>query len=234
MRILLIEDDELIAQQLVPKLTHQQNYTIDVATDGQTGLGQAEAFLYDLILLDVILPKIDGITICRRLRSQGIKTPILLLTAQDNSTNKVMGLDAGADDYLTKPFDLQELSARIRALLRRGDTGATPIFSWGDLSLDPSTCEVTYQKRLISLTPKEYSLLELFLRNKQRVFSRSVILDRLWSFEEFPGEETVTAHIKGLRHKLKKAGLKDNPIETIYGIGYRLKSLEAKKKKQLI
>ena len=230
MRILLIEDDELIAQQLVPKLTHQ-NYTIDVTADGQTGLGQAEAFPYDLILLDVMLPKIDGISICRRLRAQGIKTPILLLTAQDNSTKKVMGLDAGADDYLTKPFDWQELSARIRALLRRGDTGATPIFSWGDLSLDPSTCEVTYQKRLISLTPKEYGLLELFLRNKQRVFSRSVILDRLWSFEEFPGEETVTAHIKGLRHKLKKAGLKDNPIETIYGIGYRLKSLEPKKKK---
>ncbi len=231
MRILLIEDDELIAQQLVPKLTYQQNYTIDVATDGQTGLGQAEALPYDLILLDVILPKIDGISICRRLRSQGIKTPILLLTAQDNSTNKVVGLDAGADDYLTKPFDLQELSARIRALLRRGETEGTPIFSWGDLSLDPSSCEVTYQKQLISLTPKEYSLLELFLRNKQRVFSRSVILDRLWSFEEFPGEETVTAHIKGLRHKLKKAGLKDNPIETIYGIGYRLKSLEPKKKK---
>ncbi len=231
MRILLIEDDELIAQQLVPKLTHQQNYTIDVATDGQTGLGHAEAFPYDLILLDVILPKIDGISICRRLRSQGIKTPILLLTAQDNSTNKVMGLDAGADDYLTKPFDLQELSARIRALLRRGDRSATPIFSWGDLSLDPSSCEVTYQKRLISLTPKEYGILELFLRNKQRVFSRSVILDHLWSFEEFPGEETVTAHIKGLRHKLKKAGLKKDPIETIYGIGYRLKSLEPKKKK---
>ncbi|MDJ0681260.1 MAG: response regulator transcription factor, partial [Xenococcaceae cyanobacterium MO_167.B52] len=153
MRILLIEDDELIAQQLVSKLTHQQNYTIDVATDGQTGLGQAEAFLYDLILLDVILPKIDGISICRRLREQGIKIPILLLTAQDNSTNKVMGLDAGADDYLTKPFDLRELLARIRALLRRGETGGTPIFSWGDLSLDPSTCEVTYQKRLISLTP---------------------------------------------------------------------------------
>ncbi len=230
MRILLIEDDELIAQKLRAKLT-DQNYTIDVAADGQTGLGQAEAFPYDLILLDLMLPKIDGISICRQLRTQGIKTPILLLTAQDSSNNKVMGLDAGADDYLTKPFDLQELSARIRALLRRGDTEATTIFSWGDLSLDPSTCEVTYQKRLISLTRKEYGLLELFLRNKQRVFSRSVILDRLWSFEEFPGEETVTAHIKGLRHKLKKAGLKSDPIETIYGIGYRLRSLEPKKKK---
>ena len=232
MRILLIEDDELIAQQLVPKLT-QQNYTVDVAIDGQAGLEQGEMLPYDLILLDVMLPKIDGISICRKLRSQRIKTPILLLTAQDNSTQKVMGLDAGADDYLTKPFDWQELSARIRALLRRGDTEITPILKWGDLALDPSSCDVTYQQKLVSLTPKEYSLLELFLRNQQRVFSRSVILDRLWSFEEFPKEKTVNAHIKGLRHKLKKAGLKEDPIETIYGIGYRLKALEPKQQKTM-
>jgi diguanylate cyclase (GGDEF)-like protein len=221
MRILLIEDDELIVEQLVPKLT-QQNYTVDVAADGQMGSEQAEALVYDLILLDVMLPKIDGISICRRLRSQGNKTPILLLTAQDDSTHKVVGLDAGADDYLTKPFNFQELSARIRALLRRGDTETAPVLSWGDLTLDPSTREVTYRQQLIPLTPKEYGLLELFLRNKQRVFSRSIILDRLWSFEEFPEEKTVNAHIKGLRHKLKKAGLTEDPIETIYGIGYRL------------
>ncbi|MEM8829839.1 MAG: response regulator [Cyanobacteria bacterium P01_G01_bin.19] len=232
MRILLIEDDELVAQQLVPKLT-QQNYTVDVATDGQSGLEQGEVLPYDLILLDVMLPKIDGISICRQLRSQGIKTPILLLTAQDNSTKKVMGLDAGADDYLTKPFDWQELSARIRALLRRGDTEITPILSWGDLALDPSSCDVTYRQELIALTPKEYALLELFLRNRQRVFSRSVILDRLWSFEEFPEEKTVNAHIKGLRHKLKKAGLPDDPIETIYGIGYRLRALEPQQPKTI-
>lgn len=230
MRILLIEDDDLIAEQLASSLTHQ-NYIVDVVADGQTGLERAEAFTYDTILLDVMLPKINGIDVCRQLRSRGIKTPILLLTAQDNSTNKVMGLDAGADDYLTKPFDLEELSARIRALLRRGATETSPILQWGDLSLDPSTCEVTYQDRLIPLTPKEYALLELFLRNRQRVFSRSVILDRLWSFEVTPGEETVTAHIKGLRHKLKKAGLKPDPIETVYGIGYRLKTLEPEPKK---
>lgn len=231
MRILLVEDDNLIAQQLVPQLNHQ-NYTVDVATDGQTGLEQAETMPYDLILLDVMLPKVNGINICRRLRSQGIKTPILLLTAKDNSTNKVMGLDAGADDYLTKPFDLQELSARIRALLRRGDTETTPILKWGDLSLDPSACEVTFRERLIPLTPKEYGLLELFLRNPHRVFSRSVILDRLWSFEVSPGEETVTSHIKGLRRKLKRAGLTENPIATVYGIGYRLKTPQSQPTKQ--
>ena len=231
MRILLVEDDNLIAQQLVPQLNHQ-NYTVDVATDGQIGLEQAETMPYDLILLDVMLPKVNGINICRRLRSQGIKTPILLLTAKDNSTNKVVGLDAGADDYLTKPFDLQELSARIRALLRRGDTETTPILKWGDLSLDPSTCEVTFRERLIPLNPKEYALLKLFLRNPHRVFSRSVILDRLWSFEVSPGEETVTSHIKGLRRKLKRAGLTENPIETVYGIGYRLKTSKSQPAKQ--
>lgn len=244
MRILLIEDDELLSQQLVNFLT-SQNYTIDVASDGRAGLEQASLtafkqtspsyegvpWTYDLILLDVILPQLDGISICRQLREQGIQTPILLLTAAKNNENKAIGLDAGADDYLTKPFDWKELSARIRALLRRGNTEATPILQWGDLHLDPSNCQVTHQGIAIALTPKEYSLLELFLRNKHRVFSRSAILDRLWSFETSPGEETVTAHIKGLRQKLKRAGLTADPIETVYGIGYRLRERENQPKK---
>jgi PAS domain S-box-containing protein len=244
MRILLIEDDELLSQQLVNFLTNQ-NYTIDVASDGRAGLEQASlttfkqtspayegvAWTYDLILLDVMLPQLDGISICRKLRELGIRTPILLLTAENNNKNKAIGLDAGADDYLTKPFNWEELSARIRALLRRGNTEATPILRWGNLHLDPGNCQVTHQGIPISLTPKEYSLLELFLRNKHRVFSRSAILDRLWSFETSPGEETVTAHIKGLRQKLKKAGLTADPIETIYGIGYRLREIENQPKK---
>jgi diguanylate cyclase (GGDEF)-like protein len=244
MRILLIEDDELLSQQLVNFLT-SQNYTIDVASNGIAGLEQASLttltqtlstyervpWTYDLILLDIMLPQLDGISICQQLRELGIRTPILLLTGEKNNANKAIGLDAGADDYLTKPFDWKELSARIRALLRRGKTEATPILQWGDLHLDPSNCQVTYQGLEISLTPKEYSLLELFLRNKHRVFSRSAILDRLWSFETSPGEETITAHIKGLRQKLKKAGLTSDPIETVYGIGYRLRELENPSKK---
>lgn len=222
MKVLLVEDDDLVAQMLVKTLA-DQHYTVDVATDGQMGWELTEAYSYDLILLDVRLPKIDGITLCRRLRSQGLQTPIFLLTAQDNITNKIMGLDAGADDYLTKPFEVEELLARMRALLRRGSAEFSPELTWGNLRLDPSTCEVTYNNCPLHLTPKEYGLLELFLRNHHRVFSRSAILDHLWSLEEIPGEETVTAHIKGLRMKLRAAGLSEDPIETVYGIGYRLR-----------
>lgn len=222
MRLLLVEDDELIAESLVKALT-DQHYIIDVATDGQEGGELVEAFTYDLLLLDVMLPKLNGIRLCQQLRSQGNRIPIILLTAQDTSTDKVMGLDAGADDYIVKPFDVQELLARIRALLRRGSSTLPPVLEWRNLRLDPSTCEVTYEGRLLHLTPKEYSILELFLRNSRRVFSQGAILEHLWSFEELPEEDTVRAHIKGLRQKLKAAGAPTDFIETVYGLGYRLK-----------
>ncbi|MGD2179526.1 response regulator [Lusitaniella coriacea] len=222
MRILIVEDDELVAQML-DRVLSEQHYTVDIAADGQAGWELVEACTYDLILLDVVLPRLDGIAFCQQLRSRGLSVPILLLTAQDNSTYKVEGLDAGADDYVTKPFDTQELLARVRALLRRGSTELPPILTWGNLKLDPSNCEVTHNHQGIPLTPKEYSLLELFLRNRHRIFSRGEILDRLWSLETFPGEDTVTSHIKGLRMKLKAANLLEDPIETIYGMGYRLK-----------
>lgn len=222
MRILIVEDDKLVAQTL-NQLLSEQHYTVDIAADGQAGWELVETCTYDLILLDVVLPKLDGIAFCQQLRSRGLSVPILLLTAQDNSTHKVQGLDAGADDYVTKPFDIQELLARVRALLRRGSTELPPILTWGNLKLDPSSCEVTHNHQAIPLTPKEYSLLELFLRNRHRIFSRGEILDRLWSLETFPGEDTVTSHIKGLRMKLRTANLLDDPIETIYGMGYRLK-----------
>jgi DNA-binding response OmpR family regulator len=167
MRILLVEDDELISEALVKALT-DQHYAIDVATDGQAGCELVEAFAYDLILLDVMLPKLDGISLCRRWRSQGLRSPIILLTSQDSSSKKVMGLDAGADDYVVKPFDLQEMLARIRALLRRGNLTSSPLLEWGNLRLDPSNFAVTYDQQPLRLTPKEYSLLELFLRNRQR------------------------------------------------------------------
>lgn len=222
MRILVIEDDELIANPLAKLLT-DQHYAVDVACDGEAGWELAEALTYDLIVLDVILPKLDGINLCRQMRSHGIQSPIILLTSQDNSTNKVVGLDAGADDYVTKPFDFQELLARIRALLRRGSSALPPLLEWENLRLDPSICEVTYNSKLLHLTPKEYSLLELFLRNPHRIFSCSAIIDHLWSFEEPPGEDTVRTHLKGLRMKLRKAGVANEPIETVYGIGYRLR-----------
>lgn len=225
MRILVVEDDDFIAKALTAVLS-SQHYAVEVAADGQAGWELVESFAYDLILLDVMLPKLDGISLCRRLRSHGLKTPILLLTGRDSSHDKAIGLDAGADDYLVKPFDQEELFARVRALLRRGGSTSQPILKWGNLQLDPSSCEVTYETHLVQLTSKEYSLLELFLRNSRRVFSCSAILERIWSFDKIPGEEAVRTQIKGLRQKLKTAGAADL-IETVYGIGYRLKPLEA-------
>jgi diguanylate cyclase (GGDEF)-like protein len=229
MRILIVEDDELTTQVLSTALT-EQRYVVEVAKDGQVAWELVAAFDYDLILLDVILPKIDGISLCQRLRSQGYTVPILLLTGRDSSHDKAIGLDAGADDYLVKPFDLEELVARVRALLRRGSLTAPPILKWGGLRLDPSSCEVTYDRQLVHLTPKEYAILELFLRNKCRVFSCTAILDRIWSFDKTPGEEAVRTQIKGLRQKLKAAGAPSDFLETVYGIGYRLKPLDANAK----
>lgn len=233
MRILLVEDDEAIAAVITNFLTNQ-HYVLDVAYDGQQGWELIEAYTYDLIILDIMLPKIDGMTLCRQLRAQGYQMPVLLLTARHTSTDKVMGLDVGADDYVVKPFDLKELAARIRALLRRGSSALTPILEWEKLQLDPSNCDVRYDNQLLHLSPKEYSLLELFLRNHRRILSRRTILNHLWSWEDTPGEDTVKAHIKGLRHKLKSVGASPDLIETVYGMGYRLKPLSNEEQEKAI
>jgi DNA-binding response OmpR family regulator/HPt (histidine-containing phosphotransfer) domain-containing protein len=224
MRILIVEDDELTAQALVPILTHQ-NHVVEIAVNGETAWDLIKTFNYDLMLLDVAVPDVDGVSLCRRIRARGLQTPILLLTDHDSCHEKAIGLDAGADDYVVKPFDAEELVARVRALLRRGTISSQPVLEWGLLQLDPSSCEVTYNDQPLLLTPKEYALLELFLRNSRRVFSCGVILEHLWAYEETPGEEAVRTHIKGLRQKLKAAGAPGDLIETVYGIGYRLKAL---------
>ena len=227
MKILVVEDDELIAQTLRIILS-DQNYAVELASDGQAGLELVEMFAYDLLLLDVMLPKLDGISLCRQLRSQGYQMPILLLTGRDSKHDKATGLDAGADDYVVKPFDTEELVARIRALLRRANSSTQPLLEWGALQLDPSSFEVIYEDKLLAVTPKEYALLELFLRNNRRVFSCDAILEHLWAYDDMPGEEAVRTHIKGLRQKLKIAGAPATLIETVYGIGYRLKPLNAR------
>ncbi|MEB3338755.1 MAG: response regulator [Leptolyngbyaceae bacterium] len=226
MRILVVENNELAAHQLTGILAHQ-NYAVEVAAEEQAAWELVQAFDYDLILLNVLLPKLDGIRLCRKLRAQGWQMPILLLTERDGSHDKAIGLDAGADDYVVKPFDEEELVARIRALLRRGGPISQPVLEWGNLRLDPSSCEVTYGTKLLSLTPKEYALLELFLRSSSRVFSCDAILEHLWAYEDTPGEEAVRTHVKGLRQKFKAVGLPTDVIETVYGIGYRLKPLKA-------
>lgn len=222
MRILVVEDDECTAKAL-EEVLGSQHYVVDVADNGLLAWELVEASTYDLILLDIVLPRLDGIELCQKLRSHNYQTPILLLTAQNSSSDKVLGLDAGADDYVVKPFEVKELLARVRVLLRRNSKPIQAVLEWENLRLIPGNCEVTYDGNLLSLTPKEYLLLELFLRNRNIVFSRSDILDRLWSMEEAPKEDTVTAHIKGLRQKLTKAGAPSDFIETVYGLGYRLK-----------
>ncbi|WP_448268770.1 response regulator [Nostoc sp. DSM 114159] len=228
MKILVVEDDELSAYSLTCVLTNQ-NYAVEVANDGDTAWNFIQTYDYDLILLDVVLPKLDGISLCRQIRSSGLQMPILLLTGCDSSHEKAIGLDAGADDYVVKPFDAEELIARVRALLRRKGVTSQPVLEYGGLRLDPSSCEVMYAGNLLALTPKEYALLELFLRNTRRVFSCGMILEHLWCYEDTPQEEAVRTHIKGLRHKLKAVGAPSDLVETVYGIGYRLKSLAEEK-----
>ena len=227
MRILLVDDDELLMEALATELI-ANHYAVDVATNGEMGWEFIHLFNYNLVVLDLKLPDIDGITLCQKLRAQDYKMPILLLTASDDQQDKIRGLDAGADDYVVKPFDFQELTARIRALLRRDSQNILPILCWNDLSLDPKTCEVKYQEQILSLTPKEYALLELFLRYPKQVFSPGAIIESLWAGEDPPGEESVRTHIKGLRQKFQAVGIAKDTVQTVYGIGYRLKSTQEK------
>jgi DNA-binding response OmpR family regulator len=224
MRILLVEDDEVIVGILEKALT-QQNYSVDAAINGQIGWDMVAVYRYDLIILDIVLPKLNGLEFCQRLRAHHDQVPVLLLTARGSSDDKVIGLDAGADDYVVKPFELVELLARIRVLLRRGRLPKLANLEWANLRINPEAREANYGGQLLALTPKEYRLLELFVRNQQRVFSRNDILNHLWSSEASPGEDTVTVHIKDLRRKLKQSGAPSDLIETVYGHGYRLKQL---------
>lgn len=225
MRILLVEDDIRLAETLAEALSDQL-YTVDIAGDGGSAWDYAKALEYDLLLLDVMLPEIDGIRLCQQLRAHGYQMPILMITARDTVSDKIAGLDAGADDYVVKPVDLGELFARVRALLRRGSPSLPPVLKWGHLDLNPSTYEVSYANHRLHLTPKEYCLLELLLRNGRRVLSRRAIIGHIWSLEEPPEEDTVKVHIRSLRQKLKAVGAPEDFIETVHSMGYRLKDYQ--------
>lgn len=226
MRFLVVEDDIFVAQAL-KLLLAEQSYGVDLAPTGSLALELLESFEYDLVILDLLLPDTDGVALCQQLRAQGYATPILLLTGQTSVEQKAIALNAGVDDYVVKPFDRRELLARVQALLRRGSVQTAPVLTWGALRLNPSRRHVTYSGQEIPLTPKEYALLELLLRHSDRTFSAKVILDRIWAAEEYPGEEAVRTHIKGLRQKLRQAGSPANLIETIHRVGYRLNPLAA-------
>jgi two-component system response regulator MprA len=216
-RILIIEDDQAILKLLQRGLAYE-GYTVDTAADGRTGLILARDHQPDLVILDWMLPGMDGLEVCHRLRTGG-SVPILMLTAKDTIQDRVQGLDAGADDYLVKPFNLDELLARLRALLRRTQPERVPVLKFADLTLDTGSRQATRGNRLISLTAKEYELLELFLRHPKQVLTREVIFDRVWGYD-FGGESNVLeVYIRYLRQKLEA---EDEPrlIHTVRGVGY--------------
>jgi two-component system, OmpR family, response regulator MprA len=207
--------------KVVQRSLSYEGYVVDIATDGRTGLNLARDHHPDLVILDWMLPGLDGLEVCRRLR-QGGSLPILMLTAKDTVQDRVQGLDAGADDYLVKPFNLDELSARLRALLRRTQTERQLVYKFADLTMETSSREVTRGTRLIPLTAKEYELLELFLRHPRQVLTREVIFDRVWGYD-FGGESNVLeVYIRYLRQKLESD---DEPrlIHTVRGVGYVLR-----------
>ena len=219
-RILIIEDDQAILKLLQRGLAYE-GYTVDIAADGRGGLNQARDHQPDLVILDWMLPGMDGLEVCHRLRMGG-KVPILMLTAKDSIQDRVQGLDAGADDYMVKPFDLDELLARVRALLRRTQTERIAILKFADLTLDTGTREATRGSRLVPLTAKEYELLELFLRHPRQVLTREVIFDRVWGYD-FGGESNVLeVYIRYLRQKLEEAG-EPRLLYTVRGVGYVLR-----------
>ncbi|WP_461568765.1 response regulator transcription factor [Thermincola ferriacetica] len=222
MRLLLVEDEKRLADALA-YILKKNNYGIDVAYDGITGQEMAETDIYDLIILDRMLPEKEGVLVLRHLRSIGIKTPVLLLTARDAVEDRVEGLDAGADDYLVKPFATEELLARIRALARRrSDQFHSEKIQVGSLTLDPLHCEVTYGNNKIRLTVKETKLLELFMRNPGQVITKEQILDRVWGLDSEVELNNVEIYIHYLRKKIAPEKNKVR-LETIRGVGYCLK-----------
>lgn len=221
MKILLIEDDPVLAGWIASVL-RQERYTLELAEDGQLGYEMALTTQPQLMIIDVDMPGLDGIQLCQKIRAQGISTPILILTGLAGEQDKVRGLDAGADDYLVKPCSTMELLARLRVLLRRSTQPPQILLQWGKLCLDPVQATVYYDGTPVALRPKEYRLLELFLRSPLRLFTRAEIIEHLWSLEDTPQEETVKAHIKGLRQGLRKAGAPAELIQAVYGMGFRL------------
>ena len=221
MRILVVEDEEKVAS-FIQRGLEAEHYTVDVAPDGDTGLARACEGHYDLLILDLMLPRRDGAAVLRELRARGHALPILLLTARAAVTDKVRGLDLGADDYLTKPFEFAELLARVRALLRRGTAGPAPILALADLALDPATREVTRGGRRIELTAREFALLEFLLRNPGRVLSRAVIAQHVWgvSFDTFTN--VIDVYVNYLRRKID-ADFEPKLLHTVRGAGYVLK-----------
>lgn len=220
MRILVVEDEHKIANS-IKKGLEQESFAVDVAYDGETGYDLASSEDYDVIILDLMLPKMDGLTICKTLRTQNIHTPILILTAKDRVGDKVEGLNSGADDYLPKPFAFSELLARIKALSRRPIKTLNTILKVGDLSLDTVKFNIKRRRKSITLSKTEYSLLEYMMRNKGKILTKDQIINNVWDYDADILPNTVEVYIGYLRRKIDKPFPKNKPlIETVRGFGY--------------
>jgi len=220
MRILVVEDEPKIARFIKKGLT-EEGYAVDVARDGEEALAFARAAPYDLIVLDLMLPKIDGITVCRKLRKDDIEVSLLILTAKDSIEDRVLGLDAGADDYLVKPFAFAELLARIRALLRRPQAMSSNVLQVGDLVLDVQKHRVERGGVQVELTSRELSLLEYMMRNPCQVLTRTQIMEHVWNYDFYAGSNVVDVYIRYLRKKIDE-GHDDKLIKTMRGVGYSI------------
>jgi len=221
MRILVVEDNKRLSDSLRMTL-EDDGYAIDTAYDGPDGEEMALMDTYDVIILDVMLPHKDGLAVCRALRNKRVNTPVLMLTARDTLEDRVSGLDSGADDYLVKPFEVDELRARIRALLRRESSSKSPLLQVADLTLDPATHAVERAGKSIELTAKEFSLLEYFMRHPNHLISREMAESHLWSYDQLVSSNVVDVYVRRLRRKI------DDPyeiklFETVRGAGYRLR-----------
>ena len=220
MRILVVEDEKKLSSFIKQGL-REEHYTADVASDGEEGLKMALAQPYDAIVLDLSLPKLDGLDVLRQLRAKSIAIPVLVLTARGTTPDKIAGLDAGADDYLTKPFVFEELAARLRSLLRRTSTEKSTLVRVQDLLLDTVSHKARRGEKDIEFTAKEYALLEYLVRNKGRVLSRSVIAQHVWSYNFFTESNIIDVYINRLRHKIDD-GFQTRIIQSIRGVGYTI------------
>jgi DNA-binding response OmpR family regulator len=225
MRILLVEDETKLAAFIKRGVERECGHTIDAAHDGETGLLQASTYEYDLIILDLMLPQKDGLEVLRELRAHEVRSPVLLLTARDSIESKVQGLENGADDYLTKPFDLRELVARIRALLRRRNEEPSGILTADDLMLDPAARIAKRGKRELKLTAREFDLLEYLMRRKNRALSRAQIVDYVWPCGFDGSSNIVDVYVNYLRAKIDQGGGR-KLIHTVWGVGYALRDGE--------
>ncbi|MFG1806440.1 response regulator transcription factor [Streptomyces sp. NPDC049040] len=220
MRVLVVDDDDAVRRSLAHALT-RDGYEVAVAADGVAALESLAAARQDAVVLDILMPEPNGLEVCRTLRARGDRTPILMLTARDLVADRVAGLDAGADDYLAKPFALEELRARIRALLRRSGADQE-VLRFADLEVDTAACRATRGGRVLDLTRTEYALLELFLRNPRRVLSRTLIFDSVWGYDFGPSSNALWVYVSYLRAKLE-AGGEPRLVQTVRGLGYVLR-----------